>query len=151
MTPLADKLHQQIAQQGALRVDEYMQQCLLDKDCGYYSTKTAFGAEGDFITAPEVSQIFGEMLAAFHAHLYHLFQKPETLITFEAGPGRGTLLQDMRRAYQMIKQKQRPYLVLQTSFLMRLECVKPSLIMASGMNAALLVMTSSFHLSQLSH
>lgn len=103
MTPLADKLHQQIAQQGALRVDEYMQQCLLDKDCGYYSTKTAFGAEGDFITAPEVSQIFGEMLAAFHAHLYHLFQKPETLITFEAGPGRGTLLQDMRRAYQMIE------------------------------------------------
>lgn len=103
MTPLATKLHQKIAQQGALRVDDYMQQCLLDKEDGYYSTKTAFGADGDFITAPEISQIFGEMLAAFHAHLYTLFQKPETIITFEAGPGRGTLLHDMRRAYQMIE------------------------------------------------
>ncbi|MGC6537310.1 MAG: class I SAM-dependent methyltransferase [Candidatus Puniceispirillaceae bacterium] len=103
MTPLADKLHQMIAQDGPMRVEGYMQQCLLDPDCGYYSTKTAIGAEGDFITAPEVSQIFGEMLAAFHAHLYALFQAPETVITFEAGPGRGTLLQDMRRAYQALQ------------------------------------------------
>ena len=103
MTPLANKFHEMIAANGPMRVDSYMQQCLLDAESGYYSTKTAIGTDGDFITAPEVSQIFGEMLAAFHTHLYGLFQEPETVITFEAGPGRGTLLQDMRRAYQAIQ------------------------------------------------
>jgi len=99
MTHLAQLLHRDIAANGALSVCDYMTQCLLHEAHGYYSTKQVFGAEGDFITAPEISQLFGEMLAAFHGHMHQLFGAPANAITFEAGPGRGILASDMRRAY----------------------------------------------------
>ena len=102
MTALAERLHQEIAEKGPMAISDYMARCLMDSDYGYYATAPVFGAEGDFITAPEISQLFGEMLAAFQAHIYQLFGAPETAITFEAGPGRGTLARDMHRSYQMI-------------------------------------------------
>lgn len=100
MTQLADLLHRDIAAKGALSVSDYMSQCLMHEAHGYYSTKQVFGAAGDFITAPEISQLFGEMLAAYSAHMHQLFGAPADAITFEAGPGRGILASDMRRAYR---------------------------------------------------
>ena len=99
MTQLAHLLHRDIANKGALSVSDYMTQCLMHEAHGYYSTKQVFGAAGDFITAPEISQLFGEMLAAYSAHMHQLFGAPANAITFEAGPGRGILASDMRRAY----------------------------------------------------
>ena len=100
MTQLAQLLHRDIAANGALSVSDYMSQCLMHEAHGYYSTKQVFGAAGDFITAPEISQLFGEMLAAYSAHMHELFGAPTNAITFEAGPGRGILAKDMRRAYR---------------------------------------------------
>lgn len=102
MTPLASRLHELIAAQGPISVSDYMALCLTDEADGYYATKPVFGAQGDFITAPEIHQLFGEMLGAFHAHLYQLYNNPETAILFEAGPGRGTLASDMARCYQAV-------------------------------------------------
>ena len=102
MTSLPHILQQKIATSGPLSVSAYMQACLLDEAHGYYATTPVFGAEGDFITAPEISQLFGEMLGAFHAHLHQLFGAPDNAIRFEAGPGRGTLARDMSRTYQAI-------------------------------------------------
>ena len=102
MTPLQPILTEKIAQSGPLSVSAYMQACLLDETHGYYANAPVFGAEGDFITAPEISQLFGEMLGAFHAHLHQLFGAPANAIRFEAGPGRGTLARDMARTYQAI-------------------------------------------------
>ena len=102
MTELAKKLHDMIAQSGPVSIADYMQICLIDDEHGYYQNRPVFGKEGDFITAPEISQIFGEMLAAFHAHIFHLYNAPASAITFEAGPGRGTLSADMMRCYRAI-------------------------------------------------
>lgn len=102
MTQLADWLHREIAANGPMAVSDYMTHCLLHEVHGYYTSTPVFGAEGDFITAPEISQLFGEMLAAFHTHLHQLYGAPSDCLTFEAGAGRGTLAKDMRTAYRAI-------------------------------------------------
>lgn len=103
MTDLTQRLHSAIANNGPLSVSSYIRHCLMDDQDGYYTTKPVFGADGDFITAPEISQLFGEMLAAFHAHIHQLFGTPANSLIFEAGPGRGTLIADMNRTYQQLK------------------------------------------------
>ena len=102
MNALADQLRAQIQKTGPLSISDYMAACLLDKSHGYYRTKSAIGAEGDFITAPEISQIFGEMIAAFMSHIHALYGFSDDIITFEAGGGHGTLAQDMHKAYRQI-------------------------------------------------
>ena len=62
MTPLARLIAARIRLSGPLRLDEYMRLCLLHPEHGYYATRDPFGAAGDFTTAPEISQMFGEML-----------------------------------------------------------------------------------------
>jgi SAM-dependent MidA family methyltransferase len=62
MTALAEILRQRIAQQGPLNLADYMGECLLHPEHGYYTQQEAFGRSGDFITAPEISQMFGEMI-----------------------------------------------------------------------------------------
>lgn len=121
MTQLAQQLREEITASGALFVSHYMQRCLLDSAHGYYSTKQVFGADGDFITAPEISQLFGEMLAAFLGHLHELSGAPSSAVTFEAGPGRATLACDMRRTYQMIAPAlyQAPCYLLEASHALR--------------------------------
>ncbi|TQS73243.1 class I SAM-dependent methyltransferase [Rhodobacteraceae bacterium] len=96
-TPLGDILARRIAAQGPMRLDHYMAECLLHPEHGYYATRDPFGRGGDFITAPEISQMFGEVLALSLAQAWHDQGQPERIILAEPGPGRGTLMADILR------------------------------------------------------
>ncbi|WP_186766481.1 class I SAM-dependent methyltransferase [Puniceibacterium confluentis] len=98
MTALRDILVAQIAAQGPLTIAQYMTACLLHPEHGYYTTREPLGAAGDFTTAPEISQMFGEMIGLALAQSW-LDQGAPGLITLaELGPGRGTLMADILRA-----------------------------------------------------
>lgn len=87
-----------IAQQGPISLADYMADCLLHPVHGYYTSHAPFGIEGDFITAPEISQMFGELIGLCLAQAW-LDQGSAPRITLaELGPGRGTLMQDALRA-----------------------------------------------------
>jgi SAM-dependent MidA family methyltransferase len=81
-----------------MTVGDYMQACLHDPEDGYYATRPALGAAGDFITAPLVSQMFGELIAAWAADLWTQLGEPGRLRLVELGPGDGTLMSDVVRA-----------------------------------------------------
>ena len=81
-----------------MRVADYMAACLLDPDHGYYATREPFGLAGDFITAPEISQMFGEVLGLALAQAWADQDAPGRFVLAELGPGRGTLMSDMLRA-----------------------------------------------------
>lgn len=98
MTPLADLLGRRIAAEGPLRLDQYMAECLLHPRHGYYATRDPFGQAGDFITAPEISQMFGEMLGLALAQVWADQGRPDRFVLAELGPGRGTLMADVLRA-----------------------------------------------------
>ncbi|MDF3415635.1 class I SAM-dependent methyltransferase [Sulfitobacter sp. M57] len=87
-----------IAAQGPMRIDEYMTTCLLHPTMGYYTTRDPFGAAGDFITAPEISQMFGEVLGLCIAQTWLDQGAPTPFTLAELGPGRGTLMADALRA-----------------------------------------------------
>ncbi len=98
MTPLAEKLIAQIRANGPITVAEYMAACLGDPEHGYYLTRDPFGRSGDFITAPEVSQMFGELIGAWTALAWKAMGAPAPFVLAELGPGRGTLMADLIRA-----------------------------------------------------
>lgn len=95
---LKDHLLARIALEGPMRLDDYMQSCLLHPDWGYYTTRAPFGAEGDFITAPEISQMFGELIGLSLAQSWLDQGAPAPFTLAELGPGRGTLMADILRA-----------------------------------------------------
>lgn len=97
MTALADLLARRIAASGPLTLAEYMAECLLHPAHGYYATRDPLGAAGDFTTAPEISQMFGELLGLCLAQSW-LDQGAPPALLVEAGPGRGTLMADIWRA-----------------------------------------------------
>ncbi len=97
-TPLALKLKECIAREGPVTVAEYMQACLQDREHGYYVKRPAIGAKGDFITAPEISQVFGELIGLWCAVVWQQMGSPARLNLVELGPGRGTLMRDVVRA-----------------------------------------------------
>ncbi|WP_406721649.1 SAM-dependent methyltransferase [Thioclava litoralis] len=80
-----------------MRLDRYMALCLLDPEAGYYATRDPFGQTGDFITAPEISQLFGEMVGLCLAQSWMDQGCPAPFLLAEAGPGRGTLMADILR------------------------------------------------------
>lgn len=98
MTPLAAELTRRIAQTGPLTVAEYMADCLLHPKHGYYATRDPFGTAGDFTTAPEISQMFGELLGLCLAQAWLDRGAPAPFVLAEPGPGRGTLMADVLRA-----------------------------------------------------
>ncbi len=95
---LLDLLEARIAAHGPITIAEYMTECLLHPQFGYYSTRDPFGAEGDFITAPEISQMFGELVGLSLVQTWIDQGRPAPFTLTEAGPGRGTLMADLLRA-----------------------------------------------------
>ncbi len=87
-----------------LRLDEYMRRCLYIPPYGYYRRGIPLGAEGDFITSPEISQMFGELLGLWLYERWAMMQAPAAFTLLEAGPGRGTLLADALRAIAQMRQ-----------------------------------------------
>jgi SAM-dependent MidA family methyltransferase len=97
MTALARRIAERIAALGPMPVSEFMATCLFDPDHGYYTTREPFGVEGDFVTAPEVSQMFGELVAVWVYSAWQAIGRPMPVCLAEIGPGRGTLMADMLR------------------------------------------------------
>ena len=98
MTPLEALLIRRIRATGPIRLADYMAECLLHPQHGYYTTRPPFGAEGDFTTAPEISQMFGELLGLALAQAWLDRGAPAPFTLAELGPGRGTLMADILRA-----------------------------------------------------
>lgn len=101
-SPLEADIRRRIALGGPMPVTEYMALCLLDPAHGYYTTHDPFGARGDFITAPEVSQMFGELIGLWASAVWKQMGAPENMRLIELGPGRGTLMKDALRAAQIV-------------------------------------------------
>ena len=103
MNPLETKIQRLIEADGPISIALYMSLCLGDPEHGYYMRQEAFGAKGDFITAPDVSQLFGEMIGVFLALGLDRFiaNRPVTLV--ELGPGRGTLMVDVLRTLKQLR------------------------------------------------
>jgi SAM-dependent MidA family methyltransferase len=99
--PLLDRLKAQIAQIGPISVADYMEICLHDPQAGYYATRPALGEDGDFITAPLVSQMFGELIGLWAVEVWRGMGRPATFVLAEAGPGDGTLMADLLRAARL--------------------------------------------------
>ncbi|UVK46988.1 class I SAM-dependent methyltransferase [Mesorhizobium sp. AR07] len=97
MTRLKARIADLIEALGPLPVNEYMALCLFDPEDGYYTTREPFGAAGDFITAPEISQMFGELVAVWLYQAWLASGRPKPVSIAEIGPGRGTLMKDMLR------------------------------------------------------
>jgi SAM-dependent MidA family methyltransferase len=93
VTPLERALRERIAAEGPISVEAFMEAC----NSYYYATRDPLGARGDFITAPEVSQMFGEMIGAVLADVWKRAGAPDDAIYAELGPGRGTLASDALR------------------------------------------------------
>ncbi len=97
MTALRDILLRQIATTGPMPVSDYMTTCLLHPEHGYYTTRDPLGRAGDFITAPEISQMFGELIGLCLAQSWIDQGQPSPFVLAELGPGRGTLMADILR------------------------------------------------------
>ena len=98
MTALAGLIAARIAAGGPITLADYMADCLMHPVHGYYATRDPFGAHGDFTTAPEISQMFGELLGLCLAQAWLDQGSPARVVLAELGPGRGTLMADALRA-----------------------------------------------------
>lgn len=102
MTALADILRRRVALAGPITVAEFMAEALNHPALGYYRSGRPLGAGGDFVTAPEISQMFGELLGAWLAERWQALGSPSRVRLVELGPGRGTLLSDALRATRSV-------------------------------------------------
>src|SRR5690606_26795181 len=87
---------------GPIPLSHYMALCLGHPEHGYYMTRDPHGAHGDFVTAPEVSQMFGELVGLWLADRWLNEGSPSTFLIAELGPGRGTLMADALRALRAV-------------------------------------------------
>ena len=102
-TPLALILKQRIQHAGPIPVGEFMSHCLWDEAHGYYATRNGIGASGDFITAAEISQVFGELIGLWAAVVWkEALGAPPAVQIVEYGPGRGTMMRDIIRAGRVV-------------------------------------------------
>ncbi len=102
MTALGDLLIARIARNGPISLADYMADCLMHPAHGYYATRDPFGTAGDFITAPEISQMFGELIGLALAQAWVDQGQPAKITLAELGPGRGTLMTDVLRATKAV-------------------------------------------------
>lgn len=95
--PLADQIDLQITTNGPMSIATYMGLCLTHPTQGYYKNDDPLGAAGDFITAPEISQMFGELIGFHLVNVWQQMDEPKSFNLVEMGPGRGTLMADILR------------------------------------------------------
>ena len=98
MADLAGRIARRIRREGPSTLAAYMAMALHDPEDGYYACHDPLGRAGDFITAPEISQIFGELIGLWCADLWQRMGRPDPVIVAELGPGRGTLMSDFLHA-----------------------------------------------------
>jgi len=96
--PVVRRLTRLISERGPISVADFMEIALGDPDGGYYATRDPFGVDGDFTTAPEISQMFGELIGLWCADAWQRIGTPDEFALIELGPGRGTLMVDVLRA-----------------------------------------------------
>jgi NADH dehydrogenase [ubiquinone] 1 alpha subcomplex assembly factor 7 len=101
-SPLEIEIRRRIAAAGPMPVGEFMTLCLTDRAHGYYTTRDPLGERGDFITSPEVSQMFGELIGLWMAAVWKQMGEPSNLRVIELGPGRGTMMNDALRAAKVM-------------------------------------------------
>ncbi len=95
-------LRERLEAQAPLRLDHYIEACLWDTQEGYYRKKEVFGAEGDFVTSPEISQVFGEVIAIWAFQTWQEMGSPDCFALLEMGAGRGDLMRDFLRVARQI-------------------------------------------------
>ena len=101
-TPLENIIREIIATEGPIPIDEYFGLVLGHPQHGYYMSQQPFGLDGDFITAPEASQMFGELIGVWFASIYQSIGSPKQINLVEVGPGQGVLMADMLRAAKVM-------------------------------------------------
>src|SRR5436309_761364 len=101
MTPLEAEIRRIIAVEGPMPLAQFMALALAHPVHGYYVTRDPFGARGDFITSPEISQMFGELIGLWAAAVWNEMGRPDRVHLVELGPGRGTLMADALRAVKV--------------------------------------------------
>jgi SAM-dependent MidA family methyltransferase len=102
VTALGEEIKRIIAYEGPISVERYMALALYDPRHGYYMKRDPFGEAGDFTTAPEISQMFGELIGLWVASTAQNLPKRGTIRLVELGPGRGTLMADALRALKVV-------------------------------------------------
>ncbi|MGJ4886284.1 class I SAM-dependent methyltransferase [Bradyrhizobium sp. SZCCHNRI1029] len=101
-SPLHTEIKRLIKASGPMPVWRYMELCLMHPEHGYYISRDPLGREGDFTTAPEVSQMFGELLGLWAASIWKATGSPQQFRLIELGPGRGTMMSDALRALRVL-------------------------------------------------
>jgi SAM-dependent MidA family methyltransferase len=100
--PLEAEIRRRILSSGAMPVAQYMKLCLTHPEHGYYMTRDPLGTAGDFTTAPEISQMFGELIGLWAAAVWRAMGSPHRVQLIELGPGRGTMMLDALRAARVM-------------------------------------------------
>jgi NADH dehydrogenase [ubiquinone] 1 alpha subcomplex assembly factor 7 len=101
-TPLETEIRRRIAVAGPMPVGEFMALCLTDRAHGYYTARDPLGERGDFVTSPEISQMFGELIGLWMAAVWQQMGAPDNVRVIELGPGRGTMMNDALRAAKVL-------------------------------------------------
>jgi SAM-dependent MidA family methyltransferase len=102
LIPLEAEIRKRIEAAGPMPVAQYMSLCLTHPQHGYYVTRDPLGVAGDFTTAPEISQMFGELIGLWAAAAWRLMGSPDNVRLIELGPGRGTMMVDALRAAKVM-------------------------------------------------
>ena len=102
MPTLTHVIRNKIAAEGPITIADFMELCLTHPKYGYYTSKDPFGAQGDFTTAPEMTQVFGEVIGLWCVEMWKHLGSPAKFSLCELGPGRGTLMKDALRAAQLV-------------------------------------------------
>ncbi|WP_371397339.1 class I SAM-dependent methyltransferase [Fretibacter rubidus] len=132
MSALKDRLIKRIKSEGPMSVAEYMTLCLLDPVDGYYPTRDPLGSDGDFITAPEISQMFGEVIGLWCIQSWIDMGRPPSVQLIELGPGRGIMMADILRTAALDKAFERALSVTLVEASAALEAVQGQTLAATG-------------------